>query len=246
MAIWKPSGISDWIPSQVTSNAIPDLSRWYHLSVQVTRTDVNTYNLDVSRDGVSIQSRQGLHFHFGDPNFRRVLIHTSWWYPTTDLPAGSTPAVWLDELSIYPPPPGASVGLHRTDFQQGLAGYTGNHGAYIGGGSGYNNTALLKVGANDNYKTLLWFNTSSLPPEAVVDEATLELYYTGRDNGNTLTLGAHRVLAEWIDSQVTQYQRKTGNPWVVAGMGSGSDYTASPEATLPLGSVASGWVQLWT
>ena len=25
-------------------------------------------------------------------------------------------------------------------------------------------------------------------PQAIVDEATLELYYTGRDNGNTLTL----------------------------------------------------------
>ncbi len=34
-------------------------------------------------------------------------------------------------------------------------------------------------------------------PQAMVDEATLELYYTGRDNGNTLTVGAHRVLAEW-------------------------------------------------
>ena len=78
----------------------------------------------------------------------------------------------------------------------------------------------------------------------MVDEAILELYYTGRDNGNTLTLGAHRVLAEWIDGEVTHFQRKAGSNWVVAGMGSGSDYTASPEATLPLGSVASGWVQL--
>jgi hypothetical protein len=27
--------------------------------------------------------------------------------------------------------------------------------------------------------------------QTIVDEATLELYYTGRDNGNTLTVGAH-------------------------------------------------------
>jgi hypothetical protein len=31
--------------------------------------------------------------------------------------------------------------------------------------------------------------------QAIVEKATLELYYTGRDNGNTLTLGAHRVRA---------------------------------------------------
>ena len=50
--------------------------------------------------------------------------------------------------------------------------------------------------------------------QAIVDGTTLDLYYTGRDNGNTLTLGTHRVLAEWIDSQVTQLQRKTGNPCI--------------------------------
>ena len=47
-------------------------------------------------------------------------------------------------------------------------------------------------------------------PQAIVDEATLDLYYTGRDNGNTLTVGAHRVVAEWIDSEVTHFQRKAG------------------------------------
>ena len=32
-------------------------------------------------------------------------------------------------------------------------------------------------------------------PQAIVDEATLRLYYKGRDNGNTLTVSTHRVLA---------------------------------------------------
>jgi len=234
------------IELQVTPNVAPDLNRWYHLSAKVQRTTIptTTYNLEVSIDGVVRQTRTGLDFANGDPHFRHVLVHTAWWSPTTDLPPGSIPSVWWDELSIDPPAPGETVGLYRTTFQQGLGGYTGNHGAYFGGGDGLNNSALLKVGANNTYKTLLWFNTSSLPAQAIVDEAILELYYAGRDNGNTLTLGAHRVLAEWIDSEVTHFQRKAGSNWVVAGMGSGSDYTASPEATLPLGSVASGWVQL--
>jgi hypothetical protein len=43
-----------------------------------------------------------------------------------------------------------------------------------------------------------------------------------------LTLGAHGVLAEWIDSQANRVQRKSGVNWQVAGMGSGSDYAAQP------------------
>jgi hypothetical protein len=226
-----------------TSGAAPDLNRWYHLFARAERTAINTYTLRVYVDGVKKQERAGLRFRSEDPHFRHVLVHTAWWSPTTDLPPGSIPSVWWDEFSIDPPAPGETAGLYRTTFQQGLAGYTGNHGAYFGGGNGVNNSAQLKVGANGTYKTLLWFNTSSLPSQAIVDEATLDLYYTGRDNGNILTLGAHRVLAG-IDSEVTHFQRKAGINWTVAGMGSGSDYTASPEATLPLGSVASGWVQL--
>ena len=32
-------------------------------------------------------------------------------------------------------------------------------------------------------------------PQAIVEKASLDLYYTGRDNGNTLAVGAHRVRA---------------------------------------------------
>jgi hypothetical protein len=227
------------IPLNITAGVAPDPNRWYRLSARAERTALNTYLLKVYVDGVlrdvrgEDETTDPLHFTSGDAFFRRTVVHTAWWVPTTDLPSGSTPAVWWDELSIDPPAPGETVGLYRTTFQQGLGGYTGNHAVYFSGGNGVNNSALLKVGANNTYKTLLWFNTSSLPSQAIVDEATLDLYYTGRDNGNTLTLGAHRVLGEWIDSEVTHFQRKAGINWVAPGMGSGSDYTASPEATLP-------------
>lgn len=236
----------DWrIEEQVTPNVAPELNRWYRLTVGAERTGTNTYTLTVYVDGVLQQERTNLQFTVGDPYFRRTLIHTVWWSPTTDLPPGSVPSVWWDQLSIDSATPSEMSGLYRTVFQQGLGGYAGNHVAWFDGSTnGYNQTARINVGANDVYKSLLRFNIASIPSSAIVDEATLDLYYTGRDNGNSLTLGAHRVLAEWIDSEVNRIQRKAGSNWVVAGMGSGSDYTAAPEASLPIASAGDHWVQL--
>ena len=235
----------DWrIEEQVTPNVAPELNRWYRLMVRAERTGTNTYTLKVYVDGVLQQERTDLHFAVGDPHFRRTLLHTVWWTPTTDLPPGSVPSVWWDQLGIESAAPSEMSGLYWTVFQQGLSGYSGNHVAWFDSSTGYNQTALINVGANDVFKSLLRFDVASIPSNAIIDEATLELYYTGRSNGNSLTLGAHRVLAEWIDSEVNRVQRKAGINWVVAGMGSGSDYTAVPEASLPIASAGDHWVQL--
>lgn len=135
-------------------------------------------------------------------------------------------------------------GLYRAFLQQGLGGYSGSRAAWFDAAGGYNDTTYLRVGANDLIKALLRFNVSALPATAVVDEAILQVYYTGRSNGNTLTLGAHRVLAEWVDSQANRVQRKTGVNWQVAGMGSGSDYAAAAEATAALTGAGGAWVDL--
>ncbi len=214
------------------------------------RTALNTYILKVYVDGVLRDIRgedeitDPLHFASGDTFFRRTVVHTAWWVPTTDLPPGSVPGVWWDELSIDPPDAGELDGLYRTVLQQALGGYTGNHVAWFDGANGYNDTSLLSVGANNDIKTLLRFNTASLPTGAVVDEATLELYYSSKNNGNTLTLGAHRVLVEWTDSEVNRVQRKAGSNWTAAGMASGSDYAAALEATAALAGSGNQWVQL--
>ncbi len=109
---------------------------------------------------------------------------------------------------------------------------------------GYNNTAELLVGQNGLTKSLLKFDVATIPITATVDEATLQLYYTSRSNGNTLKLGAHRVLADWVDSQANWTQRQTGANWAVAGMGSGSDYAALPDGTADVGGPEGAWVDL--
>jgi len=188
--------------------------------------------------------RAGLNFDNGDQFFRRVVVHTAWWGPTTDLPSGSTPGVWWDDLCINQPPIAETRRLYRTVFQQGLGHYAGNQATWFDYPGGHNDTNLLHAGANNGVKSLLSFDLSNIPASAIVDEATLQLYYTGRSNGNSLTLGAHRVLAEWVDSQANRVQRQTVVNWTVAGMGSGSDYAATAEATANVTGAGGAWVEL--
>ncbi len=222
----------------------PDPNRWYHLSARVERTGTNMYRADVFVDGVLQITKPELHFPSGDPFFRRVVVHTAWWGPTTDLDSSGTPSVWWDELTIDPPASTETQGLFLAFFQQGLGGYASNRAMWFDYSAGYNNTNLLYVGANNGVKSLLRFDLSKIPAGAIVDEATLQLYYTGRSNGNSLTLGAHRVLNEWTDSQANRVQRKTGVNWTVAGMGAGSDYAATAEATAAVTGVGGAWVEL--
>ncbi len=139
---------------------------------------------------------------------------------------------------LAPPPP------VKATFQQGTGGYTGNNATYFDYSYGYNNSSLLQVGANNGIKSLLRFDVSAIPAGKTVDEATLRLYYRGRSNSNPLTLGAHRVLADWIDSQANRIQRKTGVNWSVAGMGSGSDYLAAADGTADVLGAGGAWVEL--
>jgi len=224
--------------------ALPALNRWYHLTVRASKNSTNSYTVDVSVDGVSIVHQADLAFKNGDQFFRRTVVHTAWWGPTNDLPSGSTPSVWWDDLAIDPPATTEIQGLYEKIFQQALAAYTGSTATYFDGSGGYNNTALLHVGANNSTKSLLWFNTASIPPDAVVDEAILQFYNTGRSNGNTLTLGAHGVLADWVDAEANKTQRKNGVNWNVVGMGSGSDYTAAAAATASLTGAGNAWIDL--
>ena len=81
-------------------------------------------------------------------------------------------------------------------------------------------------------------------PQAIVDEATLRLYYKGRSNSNDLTVGAYRLLAPWVDSQATWTQRITGINWVVPGLGSGADYAAAGGGASAVSGDGGSWVEI--
>jgi len=130
-------------------------------------------------------------------------------------------------------------------FQQGASGYNGTSATYFdGSGNGYNSAAYLRVDSTGSQRALVRFNLSSLPSSAAVRAATLSLYWHGSSNANSLTVAAHRVLANWVDSQATRTNRRTGTQWVVARMGAGKDYHSTADGAATLSGTAGKWVNI--
>ncbi len=245
--LWEQT---EWHSLDVRHLVPLESNRWYHVEVRVTRQEADLqwasheYRVEVFLDGVSVYDKV-IEFEAGDLFLRGAYLYTSWWgTPIYQLDNYTTPSVWWDEVMIDPPPPAELQRLYQTVFQQGLGNYPDTQATWFDYSSGYDDTGLLHVGANNGTKSLLRFDTASIYTDAVVDEATLRLYYTGRSNGNTLTLGAHRVLLEWTDSEANRVQRQTGVNWNVAGMGSGSDYAASAEDTASITGSGGEWIEL--
>jgi hypothetical protein len=249
--VWMGTAGDLHVDSDTRSDAItsvpevaPDLNRWYHFTIQLQQIPNFGVQVTVLRDGVPVISAARVSMEMKNVWFRRVILHTAWWGATTDLLSGSRASYWWDEFTVDPPATEDLRGLYKTVFQQGLGYFAGNQATYFDGSSGYNNTAHLHVGANNGTKSLLSFDVSNIPADATVDEAILQLYNTGRSNGNSLTLGAHGVLADWIDAEANKFQRQTGVNWAVANMGSGSDYTATAAATVSLTGAGNAWIDL--
>ena len=137
--------------------------------------------------------------------------------PTAVLPATATP-------TSTPAAVATTVVL-----QQGAGGYTGTKATYFDYSAGYNSTAYLKVGFDTGIRALVRFDVSSIPSSATVQQATLALYWDQRSNGNSLTLAAHQVLVDWVDSQASRTYRQTNVPWNTPGLGAGTDYKATPD-----------------
>ncbi len=216
-------------------------NRWYHAQLRVTNKPVNSgyYTAELFLDGALVYTES---VWFGEPIFLRgIELYTSWWGAIDELDTTTTPSVWWDGLAMDPP---VGQGLYRAFFQQAAGMDADTQATWFDASGGYNTSTYLLVGENTLAKTLLKFNVSAIPANAIVDEATLQVYYAGRSNGNSLTLGAHRVLADWTDSQANWSQRKTGVNWGAAGMGGGSDYAATPEATAAVVGTGGEWVDL--
>lgn len=96
---------------------------------------------------------------------------------------------------------------------------------------GSNNTALMgRHGAGTILvtRTLMRFDLSSLPSEAVIRSAQIRVYNDWDDSavGKTDVIRLHRILADWDESEATWADRLTGTAWTSGGLQAGSDYAA--------------------
>lgn len=113
----------------------------------------------------------------------------------------------------------------------------------------YGTNAILAIGdpsgaANAAYRTLVKFDLSSIPANARILSAALELNeYSASDTAGVGSWAAnvYGVLKNWVESQATWNNYSTGNAWAVAGLGAGDVTVVLDSITLD-GTAAAGFV----
>ena len=148
------------------------------------------------------------------------------------------------------PLPGAPVGgvaSTQVTFQRGLNGYAGVQDAYIDTFHRDTNSGDkgLQIKQDGQHRSLLHFDLSTLPTNAVIDAAELQFYVWNQSYaGRTLDVTAYALLQSWEEYGVTFNSRRAGEPWAVPGAdGIGTDRAGTLAATTRL-TTANAWARL--
>jgi hypothetical protein len=104
-------------------------------------------------------------------------------------------------------------------FQNGLWDYAGCSDTRISAEVPNSNlvSSDLKVGAKQNLATLIRFNLSSIPSNAIIESASLSLFGIGREGSGTFDIDTYAVYRPWIDSQATWNKASAADSWTKAG-----------------------------
>jgi predicted phosphodiesterase len=224
------------------------LDRWY--SLDLTSLAQTWWNGSVPNNGVLLRATSSIAQEF---SFASSEHTTYTWHPSLVIGYGGsgtptptitstptrtpspTPRPTRTATPSVPPPPAITVTL-----QKGLNRYSGaedtsiyKHDADVN----YYGDATLRVGQKQQWATLLRFDLSSIPSNAVITRATLEIYATGW-GGTDVGINAYTVLRSTTLSQATWNRAQSSNPWAVAGCDS---TTTDRRADAESGAMTSGF-----
>ena len=157
---------------------------------------------------------------------------------TTEPPAatGTATATPTHAPTLTPSPSPPSPGIETTiALQQGSNGYTGCEDTHIylyAPATNYCAHNLLYVGYRQQYATLMRFDLAPIPANAIVTEATLELYAVGW-SGYDPPIDTHVILRNVDLCQATWNVAEEGNPWGQPGCNdTATDRHGLPESSL--------------
>jgi|GEM_PF-2943704 len=112
--------------------------------------------------------------------------------------------------------------------------------------SNYNNYAQLRIGRGDSYpwkRSLIKFNVTSIPGDAIILGSQMKLYYYGKYGSiHFRSIQAHQVLKNWIEAEATWYDRADHFEWKDPGVGlNDNDAKSTPEDTKVWGNEYPTW-----
>jgi len=96
-------------------------------------------------------------------------------------------------------------------------------------------------------RTLVKFDLSSIPSNAIIDSATFSMYCVTDGSNNARTFRIYRQLRDWVEMEATWIIWKTGSSWSTAGGFSASDCEATETANRSMTSTETlNEYKLWT
>ncbi|MGQ9493171.1 MAG: DNRLRE domain-containing protein [Anaerolineae bacterium] len=151
------------------------------------------------------------------PTLTPTLMHTLTWTPTSTS-------------TLTPSPSPTFSGMETTVvLQQGNNGYLGSEDTYIyqyDPDGNYCTGDIFRLGYKQQFAALLYFDLSSIPADAILTRATLQIYATAW-SGADISVGAYAIARTTTLCQTTWKLAQMGNPW---GQPGGNDTTSDRRA----------------
>lgn len=108
----------------------------------------------------------------------------------------------------------------------------------------YGTSTTLKVGTastagGQEFRSLLYFNVSSIPETDTIVSATLSIYITSSATENNITLNTYQITSNWNEEESSWYNNSAISNWTSAG----SDYNSNEIASTTLTN-QTGWYNI--
>ena len=104
---------------------------------------------------------------------------------------------------------------------------------------------LVKHTSDGQTAGLVRFDISTMPGGLTITDAKLRLFVESADTG-PFDVDVYKMLATWVEAEVTWNSASTGVPWGAPGALGAADVAAAASATLPIGSGNAGGYVEWT
>lgn len=221
------------------------VSRWY--SFDLTAAMQGWINSETTNNGVLLRGAGSMStslFHLAsaqssDARLRPRLV-VNYRTVVTPVPTPPTPPV------VPSPTPGPTItsgAVVTVTLQDGTDGYRGSEDTYLyqyAADSNYCAHDLLRVGYKQGYAALVRFELSPIPVDAVITQASLQLYARGW-GGSNMTISAYRVLRSVDLCQANWNQARSGQDWGLPGCND----TDTDRSSTPEDSVVTSGVSQW-
>jgi hypothetical protein len=108
----------------------------------------------------------------------------------------------------------------------------------------YATASTLKIGTastagGQEFRPLLYFDTSSIPEENTIISATLSIYLTSSATTNNITLHAYQLTSNWTEAETTWNNKTSTTLWTTEG----SDYNSNSKGSIEISSTT-GWYNI--